>query len=70
MYIINTVTLKIMVYNKYFIFSFANNIVIEKTVCIYIIYHMFALQMQNTSESDPRSCEATKAVAKKVQKKL
>ena len=30
---------------------------------------MSALRIKNTSESDPRSHEATKAVAKKVQKK-
>ena len=36
---------------------------------IYDIDHMYALQVENGSESDPRSYEATKAVAKKAQKK-
>ena len=34
----------------------------------YNIDHMYVLQIENTSESDPRSYEATKAVAKKAQK--
>ena len=33
------------------------------------IHHIYALRIKNRSESDPRSCEATKAVAKKAQKK-
>ena len=31
---------------------------------------MYALRIENTSETDPRSYEATKAVAKEAQKKL
>ena len=31
---------------------------------------MYALRIENTSESDPCSYEATKAVAKKAQKKF
>ena len=31
---------------------------------------MYALRIENTSESDPHSYEATKAVVKKAQKKL
>ena len=31
---------------------------------------MYALRIENTSESDPRSLEAAKAVAKKAQTKL
>ena len=37
--------------------------------CAYKSYP-YALRIENTSESDPRSYEATKAVAKKVQKKI
>ena len=37
---------------------------------VYDIDHMYALQIENTSESDPHSYEATKAVAKKAQKKF
>ena len=32
--------------------------------------HMYALWMKNTSESDPRSYEATKAVANKAPEKI
>ena len=32
-----------------------------------VLDHIYALQVENTSESDPRSHEATKAVAKKAQ---
>ena len=32
---------------------------------VYDINHIYALRIKNTSESDPRSYEATKAVAKK-----
>ena len=32
--------------------------------------HVYALQIENASESDPRSYEATKSVAKKAQKKI
>ena len=38
--------------------------------CVYDVYHMYALRLQNTSESDPHSHEATKAVVKKAQKKF
>ena len=31
---------------------------------------MYALWIKNTSESDPRSCEATKAVAKESPEKI
>ena len=34
--------------------------------CVYHIDHVYALQIENTSESDPHSYEATKAVAKKA----
>ena len=36
--------------------------------CAYYIDHIYALPIENTSESNPRSCEATKAVTKKAQK--
>ena len=36
---------------------------------LYDINHMYALWIEKTSERDPRNYEATKAVAKKVQKK-
>ena len=36
--------------------------------CVDHIDHIYALQIENTSESDPRSYEATRAVAKKAQK--
>ena len=42
--------------------------VIKCTKCR--VYHLYALQIANTSESDPHSCEATTAVAKKAQKKI
>ena len=35
--------------------------------CVYDMDHMHALQIENTSESDPHSYEVTKAVAKKAQ---
>ena len=36
---------------------------------MYDINHIYALRAKNTSESDPRSYEATKTVAKKWQRK-
>ena len=39
----------------------------KRARCVHVYY---ALQTQNTSESDPRSYEATKAGAKKTQKKV
>ena len=36
----------------------------------YDIDHICALRIENTRESDPRSYEATKAVAKKAQKQI
>ena len=36
---------------------------------VYDINHMYALWIEKTSERDPRSYEASKAVAKKAQKK-
>ena len=38
--------------------------------CVYDRDHMYALQIKNTSESDPRSFQATKPVVKKAQKKI
>ena len=39
--------------------------------CVYDRDHMYiALQINNTSESDPRSSQATKPVVKKAQKKF
>ena len=32
--------------------------------------YIYVLRIKNTSESDPRSCEATKGVVKKAQKKI
>ena len=40
------------------------------TCCVYDKDHMSALQIKNTSESDPRSYEVTQAVTKKAQKKI
>ena len=37
--------------------------------CVCDIGPIYELRIKNISESDPRSCEATKAVAKKTQKK-
>ena len=42
----------------------------KRVRCVYDIDHMCALWIENTSESDPHSYEATKAVAKKAQKKI
>ena len=42
----------------------------KRVRCVYDIDHMYALWIENTSESDPHSYEATKAVAKKAQKKF
>ena len=42
--------------------------VIKCTKCR--VYHIYALQIANTSESDPHSYEGTTEVAKKAQKKL
>ena len=42
----------------------------KRVRCVYDIDHMYALWIENTSESDPHSYEATKAVAKKAQKKI
>ena len=39
-------------------------------MCIWYELYMYALRIQNTSESDPRSYEATKAVTKKAQKQF
>ena len=50
----------------------SNNYLTHKNVklCVYNINHMYALRIQNTSEGDRHSYEATKAVVKKAQKKL
>ena len=37
---------------------------------VYDISHTYALQIKNTSESDPQIYKATEAVAKKAQKKF
>ena len=37
--------------------------------CVCDIGLIYELRIKNRSESDPRSCEATKAVAKEAQKK-
>ena len=37
---------------------------------VYDINNMYALRIKNTSESDPCSYEATKAVTNKLQKKV
>ena len=43
----------------------------KRVRCVYDIDHMYALWIENTSESDPHSYKATEAVlAKKVQKKI
>ena len=36
--------------------------------CVYDIDHIYALRIENTIESDPRSYETTKSVTKKAQK--
>ena len=41
----------------------------ERCIYSYDINHIYTLQIKNTSESDPRGYEATKAVAKEAQKK-
>ena len=40
----------------------------KKVRCVYDIDHVYALRIENTSEGDLLSYEATKAVAKKAQK--
>ena len=39
-------------------------------IYLYIFIYMHCMRIENTSESDPRSYEATKAVAKKSQKQI
>ena len=42
----------------------------EMRTGVYDINHIYALRLETTNESDLRSYEATKAVAKKAQKKI
>ena len=42
----------------------------KRVRCVYDKDHMYELQIENTSESDPCSYEVTKAVTNKVQKQI
>ena len=48
----------------------SSSVTVAELRCVYDLNHMYALWILNTSESNPQSYEATKAVAKKAQKQI